>query len=152
MAKRGARLLRVSLSALLMAAGFAFGAGGVTALAADGITQKSEPAAQPGSQQPGTPSPQSAAPQAATSTAQTKAAENPHSDPNNKWGFFEQYCEKCHNSTDWAGGVAYDTMSQDSIDRLDGGVAGDQPRPGGRRASGSGQRRAAPFESRRVCA
>ena len=36
-------------------------------------------------------------------------------DPNNKWGFFEQYCEKCHNSTDWAGGVAFDAMSPDSI-------------------------------------
>src|SRR5215475_3616412 len=36
-------------------------------------------------------------------------------DPNNKWGFFEQYCEKCHNSTDWAGGVAFDAMSPESI-------------------------------------
>src|SRR5690348_8002232 len=24
--------------------------------------------------------------------------------------FFDQYCSKCHNSTDWAGGVAFDTM------------------------------------------
>ena len=38
-----------------------------------------------------------------------------HFDPNNKWTFFEQYCEKCHNSTDWAGGVAFDAMSPDSI-------------------------------------
>jgi mono/diheme cytochrome c family protein len=39
----------------------------------------------------------------------------PTPDPNNKWGFFEQYCEKCHNSTDWAGGVAFDAMSADSV-------------------------------------
>ncbi len=51
----------------------------------------------------------------AAQAPETAASENPRSDPNNKWGFFEQYCEKCHNSTDWAGGVAYDTMSQDSI-------------------------------------
>lgn len=108
----GARLRGIGLSGLL-AAGFALGASGVTALAAtEGSTQKSEPAAQPGSQQPGTPSAQTGAPQA---TAQANGADNPHGDPNNKWSFFEQYCEKCHNSTDWAGGIAYDTMSQDSI-------------------------------------
>jgi mono/diheme cytochrome c family protein len=32
-----------------------------------------------------------------------------------EWGFFEQYCGKCHNSTDWAGEVAFDTMSSDNI-------------------------------------
>ena len=46
--------------------------------------------------------------------ADSAANPNPH-DPNNKWGFFEHYCEKCHNSTDWAGGVAFDAMSADSI-------------------------------------
>ena len=44
----------------------------------------------------------------------TAANPNPL-DPNNKWTFFEHYCEKCHNSTDWAGGVAFDAMSADSI-------------------------------------
>lgn len=112
--KRGARPHPVGLSCLI-AAGLALGAGGVTALATEATTQKSEPAAQPGSQQPGTPGAQTGTPQTAPSGAQTNGTENPHSDPNNKWGFFEQYCEKCHNSTDWAGGVAYDTMSQDSI-------------------------------------
>src|SRR5579859_2483087 len=47
--------------------------------------------------------------------AAPSASDTPHFDPNNKWTFFEQYCEKCHNSTDWAGGVAFDAMSQDSI-------------------------------------
>jgi mono/diheme cytochrome c family protein len=31
------------------------------------------------------------------------------------WGLLEQRCSKCHNSTDWAGGVAYDTMTADNI-------------------------------------
>ncbi|HEV2703562.1 MAG TPA: DUF1592 domain-containing protein [Steroidobacteraceae bacterium] len=26
------------------------------------------------------------------------------------WGMLKQYCSKCHNTTDWAGGVAFDTM------------------------------------------
>jgi hypothetical protein len=32
-----------------------------------------------------------------------------------QWKFFDQYCGKCHNSTDWAGGVAFDTMSPESF-------------------------------------
>jgi Protein of unknown function (DUF1592)/Protein of unknown function (DUF1588)/Protein of unknown function (DUF1585)/Protein of unknown function (DUF1595)/Protein of unknown function (DUF1587) len=28
----------------------------------------------------------------------------------------EEYCSKCHNATDWAGGVAFDTMSPDTIE------------------------------------
>jgi len=31
------------------------------------------------------------------------------------WTFLEQYCSECHNATDWAGGVAFDTMTPDSI-------------------------------------
>jgi mono/diheme cytochrome c family protein len=30
-------------------------------------------------------------------------------------GFLNYYCSKCHNATDWAGGVAFDTMTFDSI-------------------------------------
>src|SRR6478735_3624367 len=30
-----------------------------------------------------------------------------------KW--LEDYCGKCHNATDWAGSVAFDTMSMDTI-------------------------------------
>ncbi|MDB6089108.1 MAG: hypothetical protein JWN85_1892 [Gammaproteobacteria bacterium] len=122
MMRRRAQQGRGSLLILLAVAGFAACAGGVTASATEGTTRKSEPAAQAGNAQPGTPSAQTGAPpparattQARQGSAQTEGAENPHSDPNNRWGFFEQYCEKCHNSTDWAGGVAYDTMSEDSI-------------------------------------
>jgi mono/diheme cytochrome c family protein len=28
-----------------------------------------------------------------------------------RWGMFETYCSECHNSTDWAGGVAFDTLT-----------------------------------------
>jgi hypothetical protein len=31
------------------------------------------------------------------------------------WAALEHRCEKCHNSTDWAGGVAFDTMTFDDI-------------------------------------
>ncbi len=31
------------------------------------------------------------------------------------WGFLKQYCEKCHNTDDWAGGIAFGTMSPAQI-------------------------------------
>ena len=31
------------------------------------------------------------------------------------WGMLQQYCSKCHNTTDWAGGVAFDTMSPAAV-------------------------------------
>lgn len=30
-------------------------------------------------------------------------------------GVVGKYCEKCHNTTDWAGGVAFDTLSADNV-------------------------------------
>ncbi|MEJ1965069.1 MAG: DUF1592 domain-containing protein [Gammaproteobacteria bacterium] len=35
--------------------------------------------------------------------------------PPTEWQFFDHYCGKCHNSTDWAGGVAFDTMQEDGL-------------------------------------
>jgi len=32
-----------------------------------------------------------------------------------KWAFLGEYCGKCHNTTDWAGGVAFDSMSPEGI-------------------------------------
>ena len=32
-----------------------------------------------------------------------------------QWQLVEDYCVKCHNATDWAGSVAFDTMSPDAI-------------------------------------
>ncbi len=31
------------------------------------------------------------------------------------WELVENYCFKCHNTTDWAGGVAFDTMSAEAV-------------------------------------
>ena len=31
------------------------------------------------------------------------------------WGFVDKYCGNCHNSTDWAGGLAFDTMEKGDI-------------------------------------
>jgi hypothetical protein len=90
------------IAKVLLAGAFALGSGAGIALAGESV-----PAAQANAPQPAA---------AAESTAQPQAQASPHAnDPNNKWGFFEQYCEKCHNSTDWAGGVAFDAMSPDSV-------------------------------------
>ncbi|HEY0341144.1 MAG TPA: DUF1587 domain-containing protein, partial [Steroidobacteraceae bacterium] len=93
---------RTAWRGVLVAVGFALGTGAVAAVAL-----AAEPAAPQVSPTQG----------AAAKPDANKAGDtpNPHSDPNNKWAFFEQYCGKCHNSTDWAGGVAFDTMSPDSI-------------------------------------
>src|SRR5688572_17073597 len=31
------------------------------------------------------------------------------------WKLLEERCSKCHNSTDWAGGVAFDTLTPDTL-------------------------------------
>ena len=98
-AGRGGRLSR-----LFVAVGFALGVGAAAVLVG---TEPAAHAAGALANASGT---------SAVAVASAQATDGvPHFDPNNKWTFFEQYCEKCHNSTDWAGGVAFDTMSQDSI-------------------------------------
>jgi mono/diheme cytochrome c family protein len=32
-----------------------------------------------------------------------------------EFGLLEDYCSKCHNATDWAGGLAFDTLTPDTI-------------------------------------
>ena len=39
------------------------------------------------------------------------AADGSHAE----WNQIERYCFDCHNTTDWAGGVAFDTMSFDNV-------------------------------------
>src|SRR6187551_574820 len=34
-----------------------------------------------------------------------------------QWQIIETYCVGCHNATDWAGSVAFDTMSADEVPR-----------------------------------
>jgi len=36
-------------------------------------------------------------------------------DASSHWKMLSDSCEKCHNTTDWAGGVAFDAMSPDTI-------------------------------------
>src|ERR1700722_12104046 len=44
---------------------------------------------------------------AADAPAETQAEQH--------WGMLKQYCVKCHNAEDWAGGVAFDTMTPGEI-------------------------------------
>ena len=44
---------------------------------------------------------------------QANATEVPGADQH--WGMLQQYCVKCHNAEDWAGGVAFDTMTPEEI-------------------------------------
>jgi mono/diheme cytochrome c family protein len=36
-------------------------------------------------------------------------------DAHARWGLIEKYCYECHNTTDWAGGAAFEAMSFDTI-------------------------------------
>src|SRR5690606_32053142 len=31
------------------------------------------------------------------------------------WSLFEKYCTKCHNTEDWAGGIAFDALAESEI-------------------------------------
>ena len=35
--------------------------------------------------------------------------------PEHNWEFLDKYCSDCHNSTDWAGGVAFDTLDAEDV-------------------------------------
>jgi hypothetical protein len=54
----------------------------------------------------------------ATSVQAATPAASPSLEAN--WGFLDKYCNACHNATDWAGGVAFDTLEHAN-------VAGDAP-------------------------
>jgi Protein of unknown function (DUF1592)/Protein of unknown function (DUF1588)/Protein of unknown function (DUF1585)/Protein of unknown function (DUF1595)/Protein of unknown function (DUF1587) len=51
-----------------------------------------------------------AAQDAPGATVSSEGAEHPA-----QWGLLEKRCSKCHNSVDWAGGLAFDTMFADDI-------------------------------------
>ena len=46
-------------------------------------------------------------------SAESQASNVPGADQH--WGMLKQYCSKCHNAEDWAGGVAFDTMTPQEI-------------------------------------
>ena len=74
--------------------------------------------AQPGSAaQLGTSAP---APTASGDPAKTPPADEAHSQlpeggAPTEFQFFDHYCGKCHNSTDWAGGVAFETLQPEDL-------------------------------------
>jgi hypothetical protein len=55
------------------------------------------------------------APTGAPATKSNAPATSPGMGAADHWAFFGQYCGKCHNAEDWAGGVAFDTMTPDDI-------------------------------------
>src|SRR5579872_5343599 len=59
--------------------------------------------------------PQGASGDQAAPAAQSSSAAGASSAPDEHWAFLKQYCSKCHNAEDWAGGVAFDTMNADGI-------------------------------------
>ena len=54
-------------------------------------------------------------PTAASGAAPAAAAHAAGAGQAPSWAFLNEYCSKCHNAEDWAGGVAFDTMSESDI-------------------------------------
>lgn len=86
-------------AAVAAALGITLSAYAISAFAAESAPQASSAAA--------------AAPAKATQTS--APANAAHSVDPPEWKFFDQWCGKCHNSTDWAGGVAFDVMQPDTM-------------------------------------
>ena len=51
----------------------------------------------------------------ALQAAEAPAATGAGAAPDRHWNLLSTYCEKCHNSTDWAGSIAFDTLQPDGI-------------------------------------
>ncbi len=67
---------------------------------------------------PGLAAEQETQPEAAVTAAVPAAADSASPPPMAappQWSLLQKRCSKCHNSEDWAGGVAFDTMSPQSI-------------------------------------
>src|SRR5690606_36386138 len=51
--------------------------------------------------------------------ATPRAGEPPRGSPDSAhadhWALLDQYCTDCHNTTDWAGGIALDVMDHDRV-------------------------------------
>ena len=47
--------------------------------------------------------------------AQSAAGAQPSGATAAEWSIVQKNCTECHNSTDWAGSVAFDTMSPDQV-------------------------------------
>ncbi len=62
-----------------------------------------------------TPPPASPAAQSSGAAAASGPADPNGQAGDEHWAFLKQYCSKCHNAEDWAGGVAFDTMSAEAF-------------------------------------
>jgi hypothetical protein len=71
--------------------------------------------AQPSTTSPTTAPPPAAAATAASDSASTDSQASKVPGADQHWGMLKQYCSKCHNAEDWAGGVAFDTMTADEV-------------------------------------
>jgi Protein of unknown function (DUF1592)/Protein of unknown function (DUF1588)/Protein of unknown function (DUF1585)/Protein of unknown function (DUF1595)/Protein of unknown function (DUF1587) len=67
----------------------------------------------PGAKSAAPPADRAAAPQAAASTQAPGSEGSSNTDPH--WSMVTGYCQKCHNAEDWAGGIAFDTMTPADI-------------------------------------
>ncbi|MGH8228867.1 MAG: DUF1592 domain-containing protein [Steroidobacteraceae bacterium] len=63
----------------------------------------------------GPPAADAAAAQATPASATAKATPVDLVQAKHYWGFLHNYCEKCHNTNDWAGGVAFGIMHPQNI-------------------------------------
>jgi Protein of unknown function (DUF1592)/Protein of unknown function (DUF1588)/Protein of unknown function (DUF1585)/Protein of unknown function (DUF1587)/Protein of unknown function (DUF1595) len=61
------------------------------------------------------PAPSSGTQAAGDSSASTDAQASAVPGADQHWGMLKQYCSKCHNAEDWAGGIAFDTMTPQEI-------------------------------------
>src|SRR5689334_5738736 len=52
---------------------------------------------------------------ATTAMGATATGTGTSTDAHGQWKLIEDYCYKCHNTDDWAGSVAFDTMSAADI-------------------------------------
>jgi hypothetical protein len=52
---------------------------------------------------------------AADATATGSGTGTPSGVAAEKWAMLDKYCSKCHNTSDWAGGIAFETLSPEEI-------------------------------------
>jgi mono/diheme cytochrome c family protein len=52
---------------------------------------------------------------AGSAAALGQAAPAPATPNHTRFGFLQEYCTECHNATDWAGGIAYDTLGEADV-------------------------------------
>ena len=83
-----------------------------------GTDPVSAPAATPAAPAPAAAPAKTSAQAQAHSSSSAAGASAPQDGPpgaTQNWPMLKQYCEKCHNTEDWAGNIAFDTMMPSDI-------------------------------------